>query len=947
MRQRILDVLTAALLARRATVVTLIMLLALLAAVWGSRTLQLDADTDSLIGESHPFLIDFRDFKREFGDLQYLIVVVDAKPAGAESARHAEAKGAVLALVEALRSVPDLNAIHGFISADEQLRLAPWSRAMSEAELAGLVKATAAFAPMLERRSAASILARAEQQLDRLLPTAPASATHESHAQSDTDPSPDDASSPAKGAPLDRDAKERLGAAAFFALHAIAAGVAGGDPDFALAVPPEPRFLSMPDPPHELGRFLFVTILPQKEYGSLSVIEEPLERIREVMARVQRDFPDVEIGLTGKPVLQADEMMTTHRDMTRAAIAGVVLVALLFMLVFRGVRRPLLAVLVFGVGAALTYGAAALLVGRLNLLSLVFMLVLVGLGLDYGIHMVARYTEGVRRMSRRGAIRHMMRRAVPSNATGALIAGGTFLLALLTPFQGLRELGVIAGVGLLICMVTMALLMPVLLSLFDDGRHRAQSFIMGRAPGTSAGVSMAEEEATGFVATRHVVIAVVALVGAVTFALVGPRWVRFETNLLKLQADSVDAVKWEKRILEEDASETWFGAVVVDEIDDIPSVVERATAQPAIGSVRSVLDLVALPTPSRSALMVELGRATTVTAPAVGPAAPTTDTTTSTPPTADSNASEPTAPGALLEAGDVRRVATKVDGLALLAAIAAPDESKSMRALATRLRALGNELDPAIHDEAMIDARRFGVDDALRHTARALAQMGIGARGTLREALPAALRDEFTSRNGRFCVRLHPKADVWEFTPMQSFVAAMRRVDPRVTGIPVTQYESMLLLDRSFLIQSVASAFFVALILFLDLRSLRETLACLLALGAGLAWTLGFMALVGVNFNLANFFGVPIALGLGSDACIHIAHRAREGLTHGFGSTRRAVMVTAFTTVIGFGGLLFASHRGLYSLGVLMVASTLAMMVAATLLLPALLRIAARLRSAP
>jgi len=166
--------------------------------------------------------------------------------------------------------------------------------------------------------------------------------------------------------------------------------------------------------------------------------------------------------------------------------------------------------------------------------------------------------------------------------------------------------------------------------------------------------------------------------------------------------------------------------------------------------------------------------------------------------------------------------------------------------------------------------------------------------------------------------------------------------------VPITHFESMLLMERSFAIQGILSAIFVALVLLVDLRRIGETLACLIALATALAWTIGVMLLFGVSFNLANFFAIPITLGLGADGCIHVVHRAREGLDGGFGSTRRAVTVTALTTIIGFGGLLFAQHRGLQSLGVLMVVSTTAMLFACILLLPAMLRLlpTLRLRSA-
>src|SRR6185503_14037300 len=143
----------------------------------------------------------------------------------------------------------------------------------------------------------------------------------------------------------------------------------------------------------DTGKLSFITIDPVKDYSSLSVIEQPLREIRSAIADAKLKFPGVEIGLTGKPVLQADEMATSNDDMTRASIAAFALCAILFMLMIGGFLRPLLAMIAFIIGAAWTYGFAALFIGQLNLLSIVFMLVLVGVGLDYGVHVNSRYNE--------------------------------------------------------------------------------------------------------------------------------------------------------------------------------------------------------------------------------------------------------------------------------------------------------------------------------------------------------------------------------------------------------------------------------------------------------------------------------------------------------------------------------------------------------------------------
>ncbi|MFM8783610.1 MAG: MMPL family transporter, partial [Phycisphaerales bacterium] len=164
---------------------------------------------------------------------------------------------------------------------------------------------------------------------------------------------------------------EREGAAAFLELEAIAAAAPGAPP--FVGTPREEEFLAS-----DSGRLLFVGVMPRKDFSRFEVIDQPLADMRAAIEEVRARVPGVEVGMTGKPVLQADEMATTNTDMNLSSAVGMALCVGLFMAVFRGVKLPMLAFAAFLVGCALTYASAALLFGRLNLLSVVFMLVLVG-----------------------------------------------------------------------------------------------------------------------------------------------------------------------------------------------------------------------------------------------------------------------------------------------------------------------------------------------------------------------------------------------------------------------------------------------------------------------------------------------------------------------------------------------------------------------------------------
>lgn len=845
-------------------------------AVLAWRGLGLDADTNSLIAPDRPFMKLYRAFLDEFGDLEYLYVVVDAGPSGGadldDSARRA-ADAAVDDLLVGLRGIPSLPAVHGRIEPEEQWRLA--SRAMELATLEALADASGGVESLARGDPGAAIRA-ASEDLGTLL---------------------------ARGLTLDDASRRRLAADAILVLDVVASA-AEGETAPSLAEVPSPKYLRS-----DTGRMSFVAVMPAKDFGRLDAIAEPLAAIRAVVDEVAARHPQVEIGVTGKPVLQADELATTNRDMQVATAISFSIVAGLFVLVFRGVRRPLLAIVAFAFAFAWTCGVAALLVGHLNLLSIVFTLVLVGVGLDYGVHVVARFMEVRRRRLASGAIRAVMRTAVPGNMTGGVTSAAVFLLALATSFQGLRELGIIAGTGLLLCVLAMSLVLPALLWLTE---RRGRLASRDPAPRTEVVETVARRR-LALASTDAVVLAAVALVtlGGVVLAV---RSLRFETNLLELQAEGLPSVEWEHRVFADSVSASWFGAVVVPDLAGVRRVLDDAATRPEIGRTASILDLIVPDDERRLAARTTLRESI------------------------DAGAAAPTTPSPWSE-GDLASAAERLGFLARAAAAQAPEESARLATTSGRLRTLVEALRGG-GDAAT--AARTRIDAAIATAAKALAAMRDGDAAPLRDALPAALRDQMMAPSGRFLVRLMPSGDAWSLEPLERFVAAIRAIDPQATGVPMTQLESIRDMTRAFAQMAVMAFVAVAVLVWIDFRSVVCTLVCLSTLVVGLGWTVGAMAASGTSLNLANFFAVPILMGLGIDSSIHLVHRAREqrGRRIRYGATAKAVVLTAATTAIGFGALVFASHRGLQSLGLVMLLGSAACLASAVLVVPSLLRLA-------
>ena len=856
LRDRILAVLAGLIEHRPREILIFALLLSLSGGALSFFKLHLDADTNSLIGAQRPFMQTYQAYLDRFGDLEAIYVVVDA----GETIESERAQRAVDSLTDALKKIPELRSVRARITPEEQWRLT--GHAMSHSRLDDLILTAPAIESLLGTDGAEKLVAFANRNLVEAM------------------------------APIGPDAEERrtFFANAFLILESLTK--ARQSDGLASRLPT--RYLTS-----STGRMHFIEIMPEKDYESFAVIDGPLKKIRATIAEALRDHPEMEIGLTGKPVLQADELATSAQDMTRGTVLALIAISILFMLYFRECKRPLLAVLAFLIAFGWTYGAATLIVGRLNLLSMVFMLVLVGAGIDYGIHVLARWREARFTKSASEAISHIMKTAVTGNITGAVTSAGVFFLALATDFQGLRELGIIAGLGLLFCGISMAAVLPALLRLtdhddVDKGAERGRSESRHARPRSNI---------------QDRTVMALALASVIPVSLVAFQYLHFESNLLELQSEDLESVQWEKALFEDDSSGSWFGAVVVEELADIPAVMERARRHQEIGPIRSALDLVEVPDARRKMAL---------------------ETLASLEGTSQLVTSIQSAENQSALRGELRQASRNLKAMLELGGGSIPPERRDM------IQALRIELDDCGAQE--ITAMTARVEKAREDTRLHLEWLTEGAGQSIRSVLPEALRARFSAEDGAYAVLIQPTENIWAPDAMSDFVSALRSVSPEVTGVPITQHESIREMHHAFLIMAWGSIIVVGLGIWLDFRSAANTLACLLTLGLAMSWTLGGMATFGLSINLANFFAIPILIGLGADSAIHVVHRwrlIRIGEELDFGETLNAVTLTACTTGLGFGTLIFAHHQGLQSLGWVMALGSVSIFAASTIVLPA------------
>ncbi|MEZ4600252.1 MAG: MMPL family transporter [Syntrophotaleaceae bacterium] len=659
----------------------------------------------------------------------------------------------------------------------------------------------------------------------------------------------------------------------------------------------------------ENNRFLIMQLLPAKDFGTMDVIAAPLALVREALNETRKEFPSIQAGLTGRPVLQADEMRTTNTDMTRASLISAVVVGLLFVAVLHGILRPVLVMACLGMAIAWTFGFTTVTVGSLNLLSIVFALVLVGIGVDFGVHIVLRYVEERKEgHDVESSVRTALLQTGPGVIVGAVTSVCAFYAVLGSDFTGLAELGLIGGTGILHCLLVMLTVLPALLLMAGRKKLFPES-----APRLSA-LPWLEK-----VSDRPVFL--LAVLAVITLALApGLTKTRFSYNLLELQAEGLESVDYEKRLIEASGESTWFAVSVADSLEKTAELRQRYLSLPTVGEVESLLDLL----PDDQSRKQELFAAA---ADSIQPL--------------PAEIGEIPPPGADALTGSLRRLETALEDLEeKLFAAGAGDE----------LAALGDILatiDEIAENLAAEPASAARLASLQQNTRREVGELLDDLHSWLSTPpvepgdLPASLRDLYIGRNGRMQVKIIPKENVWGFENLKEFVQDLRRVDPEVSGVPINVLESAQLMRRTFLYAAAMTLVLVTILLAVNTRSLREVLLTLLPLGVGLVWLLSLMGWLGLEFNLANFFGIPILIAIGVDGGVHFLARWKElpGGRLFSTSTPMAVSLSFATTAIGFGGLLLAHHRGLASLGGILVIGSLSCMLSCLLVLPAVLKL--------
>ncbi|HUS36533.1 MAG TPA: MMPL family transporter [Verrucomicrobiae bacterium] len=661
------------------------------------------------------------------------------------------------------------------------------------------------------------------------------------------------------------------------------------------------------------GRFYLVNVRTGREEDNPRAVI----RLRELVAETQVEVPGVNVGVTGEPVLELDEMEQSQHDSTIATIVSLVASALIFIYGYRETGRPIKAVICLVVGLGYTMGYTTFVVGHLNILTITFLPILIGLAIDFGVHLITRYEEELRHgRSEKVSLEKAMVNTGLGIFTGAFTTAGAFFAMGFTDFKGIKEMGIISGGGLLICLVPMMTMLPVLLL---RGRQNKMDEVDAAIPKVDR---RAQLEKMWLDRPFAVVLITFALCAACITQF--PK-VFFDYNLLHMQSAGLPAVEFEEKLIKSANKSVLFAAVIADNAQEALELEKRISKLPTVATNDTMSQFLTGDQGGRLAIIGQIKR----------------DLQT-------------------IRFAPMDMEPVNVDALSLTLwslhgylglAIGSVEEEKDVK-LADQLRSMRKSIEEFRRkmntaDHKVASQRLAAYQQALfrdiQETFRALRNQDNSSPLRV-EDLPASLRNRFIGKTGKHLIQVYPKEDVWEREPQEKFVKELRTVDPDVTGTPIQLLEYTTLLKNSYIEAAWYALGAIAILVFFHFRNLSSVVLALLPVLIGTIWMIGMMGWRHIPFNPANIMTLPLVIGIGVTNGIHILNRFAEEQNPGIlaKSTGKAVLVSALTTIAGFGSLIPAKHQGIASLGSVMAVGVATCMIAGLTFLPAILTLLIR-----
>ncbi len=663
----------------------------------------------------------------------------------------------------------------------------------------------------------------------------------------------------------------------------------------------EPYFMSYDK------KALILNAIPNFSIVDQYLLVYATDTVGEIVDELLRDYPDVEAGLTGTIAVERDENVYVNKSLGSTTVIALISILVLLMLSFRMWVAPILALSNLMLGLVWALGAALLVVGQLNLMTVMMAVILLGLGVDFSIHMISGFTEW---RAAGDNIAQAMEKTFIKSGKGILTGGVTtafaFMALIICRSRGLKEMGIVTGTGLLAILLATFLFLPVLL-VFRERR-------IDKKIGTGAKKFVRRDISFRFLGRtcqwlgKHYVFAIIASILISAFMVWSALKITFDHNYLNMEPKGLTSIALQDVIMEKFDLSMDYAMVLTDDVEESRNLSEKFRD---LGSVAVTEDISAfLPSTEqqerRIPHLLEIRQSIQ----------------------SGSNRSDvlpEVLPGLRQEIERLEMNIIEMQDMAYLGGhdkvdnkckeiVGDPDNPDSRNIIQELLELMNT-------DVALLTA---GLSRFQQHFAPHFQESVVkmcSVEPVNLEDLPDNILDRYSNRTrDQFLITVLPAGHIWQDAKfLDRFVDDLERVSDKATGMPPVFLALIRIIAQDGQNAALLTLAVVFLLLCVDFMSPRKALLAMIPLALGMFWMVGLMYLTGMQLTMMNVMALPIIIGIGIDDGVHIIHRWKhEGkgkIRTVFSSTGKAIFLTSLTTMLAFGSLVFSVFRGFGHLG--------------------------------
>ena len=649
-------------------------------------------------------------------------------------------------------------------------------------------------------------------------------------------------------------------------------------------------------------------------------LQESVDGIEKIIKEASTQY-GVTAGLTGSIVLGRDEYKAFTSDSWTVSILALIGIFILFVISFRMWVSPLLAILTVIMGVTWAMGFSSFLVEYLSMMTAMMSVILIGLGIDFSVHIISGYTEKRNQgLDVQISMQETLLRFGPGIMTGGITTGLAFLTLMISETVGMQEMGLMAGVGIIFTMLATIIILPTMLVI----RERLLKNFNKSLPPKDVSYPFLGRIAEFTAKYRWIMGIFFLLITGFLFN----RGVNMSVdyNYLNMEPVGLESIKLQEELIEAFDLSSDFVMFTTDNLDDARELTRQAREMETAGWVESISDYLPdsdgleeqyrfLQDLRRNLENREIRKQMS---------------------SHDMN----------MYRKEMERLEANIIELQDLAFLGGQDKvyDKAVKLVGEAGDSLTrgnitqfiNALDTGLTKlELTYFQQQFS--KAFKST---IIEMANTEPLTL-ENLPSEIKNRFTGKSGNiFLINVYPEKNIWEDSRfLYRFTDEATELSEKATGLPPIFVELMDIMSKDGKKATYLAIIAVFLVLLLDFRSLKYALVGMVPLIFGAIWMTGLMEISGLKFTMMNILAVPLIIGIGIDDGVHILHRWKieKNLDIVYRSTGKAILLTSLTTMLGFGSLWFATYRGLGSMGIALFIGVGTCFLATLFIIPAIL----------